>query len=101
MISSNTGTDKCPASERHRLVAAHAVNAVWSMDFVSDSLASDRRLKCLTITDDFSRECVDIAVDHDMEGDFVIRVLDQAALFRGCPRAIRTDNAGWSRATPD
>lgn len=83
---------KRPASEQHRLVAAHAVNEVWSIDFVYDSLASGRRLKCLTIADDFSRECVDIAVDHGMGGHYVIRVLDQAALFRGYPRAIRTDN---------
>lgn len=83
---------KRPASERHPLVAAHAVNAVWSMDFVSDSLASGRRLKCLTVVDDFSRECVDIAVDHGMGAHAVIRVLDQAARFRGYPQAIRTDN---------
>jgi putative transposase len=34
------------------------------MDFVSDSLANGRRLKCLTVADDFSHECVDIAVDY-------------------------------------
>jgi putative transposase len=33
------------------------------MDFVSDSLANGRRLKCLTVADDFSHECVDITVD--------------------------------------
>jgi putative transposase len=33
------------------------------MDFVSDSLANGRRLKCLTVADDYSHECVDIAVD--------------------------------------
>jgi hypothetical protein len=32
------------------------------MAFVSASLATDRRFKCLTVTDDFSHECVDIAV---------------------------------------
>jgi|GEM_PF-1960798 len=34
------------------------------MDFVSDSLAGGRRLKWLVVTDDFSHECVDTAVDH-------------------------------------
>jgi hypothetical protein len=38
------------------------------MDFVSDSLASGRRIKCLTVPDDFSHECVDIAVDHGISG---------------------------------
>jgi putative transposase len=81
-----------PASERLRLVQANAPNAVWSMDFVSDALANGRRIKCLTVTDDFTRECVDIAVDHGIGGAYVVRLLDQAACFRGYPRAVRTDN---------
>ena len=81
-----------PASERLRLVQAEHPNAVWSMDFVSDALANGRRIKCLTVTDDFTRECIDIAVDHGIGGAYVVRLLDQAACFRGYPRAIRTDN---------
>lgn len=81
-----------PASERLRLVQAEAPNAVWSMDFVSDALANGRRIKCLTVTDDFTRECVEIGVDHGIGGAYVVRLLDQAACFRGYPRAVRTDN---------
>ena len=62
------------------------------MDFVSDSLANGRRLKCLTVADDFSHEAVDIAVDYGISGQYVTRLLDQAALFRGYPAAVRTDN---------
>ncbi len=62
------------------------------MDFVSDSLANGRRIKCLTVADDFSHECVDIAVDYGIGGEYVTRLLDQAALFRGYPKAVRTDN---------
>lgn len=83
---------KRPTSERQPLTPANSPNAVWSMDFVSDTLASSRRLKCLTVADDFSHECVDIAVDHGISGAYVVRVLDQAACFRGYPRAVRTDN---------
>ena len=54
---------KRPACERLPLQLAQGVNEVWSMDFVSDSLANGRRIKCLTVADDFSHECVDIAVD--------------------------------------
>lgn len=57
---------KWPIIERRRLQIAQAVNQVWSMDFVADALASGRRLKCLTIADDFTHESVDIAVDHGM-----------------------------------
>ena len=52
-----------PASARVPLQLARAVNEVWSTDFVSDSLSTGRRIKCLTVADDFSHECVDIAVD--------------------------------------
>ncbi|MGJ4801932.1 IS3 family transposase [Luteimonas sp. SDU82] len=78
--------------ERRPLASATAPNGVWSMDFVSDALANARRLKCLTVADDFTHECVDITVDHGISGAYVVRVLDQAACFRGYPRAVRTDN---------
>jgi putative transposase len=78
--------------ERTPLVAANQVNQTWSLDFVSDSLSNGRRIKCLTIADDFSHECVDIAVDLSIPGAYVTRILDQAARFRGYPLAIRTDN---------
>ena len=93
--------------ERRPLLAATRLNEVWSMDFVSDALASGRRLKCLTVADDFSHECIDIAVAHAMPGSHVIQVLEQAARFRGYPRAVRTDNGpeftsrtfiGWAQA---
>jgi putative transposase len=81
-----------PPAERTPLNIATKVNEVWSMDFVSDSLANGRRLKCLTVADDFSHETVDIAVDYGISGQYVIRLLDQAARFRGYPCAVRTDN---------
>jgi len=74
------------------LQIARKVNDVWSMDFVSDSLSNGRRIKCLTVADDFSHECVDIAVDFGISGQYVTRLLDQAAIFRGYPVAVRTDN---------
>ena len=55
-----------------------------------DSLANDRELKCLTIADDKTHECVDITVDPGISGLYVTRILEQAAVFRGFPQAIRT-----------
>ena len=98
---------KRPVNERVPLQIAQAVNEVWSMDFVSDSLVSGRRLKCLTVADDFSHECVDIATDYGISGQYVTRLLDQAATFRGYPKVVRTDNGpeftsrafmGWAQA---
>jgi putative transposase len=56
-----------------------------------DALATGRRIKCLTVVDDFSRECVDIAVDQDIDGEYVTRLLEHAGQFRGFPDATRTD----------
>ena len=83
---------KRPLNERVPLQLAQTVNEVWSMDFVSDSLSNGRRIKCLTVADDYSHECVDIAVDYGISGQYVTRLLDQAAIFRGYPLAVRTDN---------
>ncbi len=83
---------KRPVGERTPLSTARQVNEVWSMNFVSDSLANGRRIKCLTVADDYSHECVYIAVDYGISGLYVTRLLDQAARFRGYPAAVRTDN---------
>lgn len=79
------------AVEREKLTKPSKPNEVWSMDFVSDALAEGRRIKALTIVDDFTKESVDIALDHGISGHYVTRVLDQAVRFRGVPAAIRTD----------
>ena len=77
--------------DRERLLAPTGPNEIWSMDFVMDALATGRRIKCLTIVDEFTRECLDIAVDHGISGGYVARVLEAIGQFRALPRAIRTD----------
>ncbi|SFF61673.1 Integrase core domain-containing protein [Fontimonas thermophila] len=79
------------AVDREPLVRPTSPNEVWSMDFVFDALACGRRLKCLTIVDDYTKEAVDIVVDRGIGGQYVTRILDRAAFFRGYPKAIRTD----------
>ena len=79
------------AVERESLERPDRPNAVWSMDFVSDALADGRRIKVLTIVDDFSKECIALVADYGISGHYVVRILEQAARFRGYPAAIRTD----------
>ncbi len=81
-----------PRAERVPLQVASNVDEVWSMDFVSDSLANGRQPKCLTVADDLSHECVDITVDYGNSGEYVTRLLDRTTVFRGYPAAVRTDN---------
>jgi putative transposase len=77
--------------DRQALYVPTRPNEIWSIDFVMDALANGRRIKCLTIVDDFTRECLDIAVDYGISGGYVARVLEAVGQFRGLPRAIRTD----------
>ncbi len=77
--------------EREQLALPGAPNEVWSIDFVMDALSNGRRVKCLTVVDDFTTEAVDIVVDHGISGLYVARALDCAARFRGYPKAVRTD----------
>jgi len=64
----------------------------WSMDFVSDQLASGRRIRIFNIVDDYSRECVAQVVDVSISGLRVARCLDELAESRGQPRVIVCDN---------
>jgi putative transposase len=67
-------------------------NERWSMDFVSDTLSNGRRFRCLTIMDEFSRECLAIHVAHSIPAVRVIDVLERLREKRGLPEIIMTDN---------
>jgi putative transposase len=79
------------AVPREPLVLPAQRNEVWSMDFVMDALSNGRRIKILTIVDDCTKEAIDLVPDFGISGQYVTRILDRAARFRGYPTAIRTD----------
>ncbi len=56
-----------------------------------DALVNGRRLKCLTIVDDYTKKCLDIPVNTRVTGHDVVRILEVVAAFRGLPKSIRTD----------
>jgi len=53
------------------------------MDFVMDTLAAGRRIKCMTCVDDFTKECLTATVAFGISGVQVTHILDSIALFRG------------------
>ena len=73
-------------------MAPERPNQRWSMDFVSDALASGRRIRVLTVIDDFTRESLVMEVDTSLPGLRVTRVLDRLAIDRGLPELITGDN---------
>lgn len=75
-----------------KLEAARGLNDRWSMDFVSDALATGRKFRCLTIIDDGTRQSPAIVVDSSISGVRVARELDRLATVRGLPRTLVVDN---------
>lgn len=69
-----------------------AINQVWSMDFMSDSLSNGRSLRTFNVIDDYNRECLAIDVDLSMPSIRVIRSLERVIEWRGKPAALRCDN---------
>jgi putative transposase len=78
--------------ERKPLPKPMVANLSWSMDFVADGLIGGRRLRCLTIVDDCTRECLVIEVDTSITGVRVQGVLERLADTRGLPKSITVDN---------
>lgn len=62
------------------------------MDFVSDGLAYGRRVRCLDVVDDYTRECLAIEVDTSLPGLRVKQVLERLREMRGLPVSIMVDN---------
>ena len=68
------------------------MNQVWSYDFVFDCCANGQQLKCLTVTDEFTKEGLAIHVDARIRSPRVIEVLSRLVSQRGAPAFLRSDN---------
>lgn len=77
-----------------RLVRQHSEqpNECWSADFVHDAVYGGRALRCLTLVDEATRECLAIDVDYSLPGWRVVERLERVAAIRGYPERIRVDN---------
>jgi putative transposase len=80
------------AVSRPRPLPAAGANHVWAYDFVFDTCANGQMLKCLTIVDEWTRECLAIDVAGGIRSGRVIEVLTQLVSVHGTPRYLRSDN---------
>lgn len=80
------------ASCRPRPLAAQAGNQVWAYDFVFDACANGQQLKCLTVIDEYTRECLAIDVAGGIRSRRVIEVLAKLVSVHGAPKYLRSDN---------
>jgi putative transposase len=80
------------ATSRPRPLPARDANQVWAYDFVFDACANGQQLKCLTVIDEFTRECLAIDVAGSIRSGRVIEVLSKLISVRGAPVYLRSDN---------
>ncbi len=80
------------AARRAERPLAARPNEQWSMDFVSDALFDGRRIRALTLVDNFTREALAIVVDGGIRGEHVARAVEAVAARRGPPQSIRVDH---------
>jgi putative transposase len=67
-------------------------NQEWALDFVSDTIATGRGIRVLTVVDAYTRECLALEVDTSLGSRRVTRTLDRVIEGRVAPESIRCDN---------
>lgn len=67
-------------------------NHVWAYDFMEDRTETGRKLRILTVVDEFTRRCMEVEVEHRMNAKFVARTLLRLFQVHGTPAFIRSDN---------
>ena len=77
------------AAIRYRPLKA---NHVWTYDFIFDATQDGRRLKILTVVDEYTRECLVIEVGRRFTARDMIETLRLVMAERGIPDFIRSDN---------
>jgi putative transposase len=67
-------------------------NHVWAYDFMEDGCIGGRKLRILTVVDEFTRESHESYVDYSIPAEKVIAVLEVLFALHGCPAYLRSDN---------
>jgi len=68
------------------------INHVWTYDFVFDGCANGQQLKCLTVVDEYSRDCLAIDVAGSIRSGRVIEILARLVSIHGAPQYLRSDH---------
>ena len=67
-------------------------NECWNMDFVSDQLFDDCRLRVLVIVENCTRECLPMESSAKIRGIDVVTKLERIMRDHGFPERIKVDN---------
>ena len=74
---------------RYRATAPHDV---WAVDFVHDALRDGRRLKILTVTDEYSKAALATIPATSIKARDVTNALERLMTLYGAPKHLRSDN---------
>ena len=85
-------TRRVPRRIRQPLAAPPVLNQTWALDFMTETLYDNRRVRLLTILDEGNREGLEIAMGPSLPSRRVTRELDALVALHGCPSAVRVDN---------
>jgi putative transposase len=77
---------------RPRPLLPEKINHVWTYDFVFDGCANGQQLKCLTVVDEYSRDCLAIDVAGSIRSGRVIQILVRLVSIHGAPQYLRSDH---------
>ena len=86
------GGRKRAIGTRAPLEKATYPNAIWVLDFVSDTLDSGRRFRVFNVEDQFTRRGLGVEIDTSLPGRRIVRVLERLVALWGKPTMIVSDN---------
>lgn len=69
-------------------------NHVWSYDFVADRLFNEKKIRMLTLIDEYTRKCLAIEVGYHLNSQDILDTLKEVFIKEGLPDYIRSDNGG-------
>jgi transposase InsO family protein len=78
--------------KQERPACATHPNHVWTVDFIQDQTMTGRKLRFLTVTDEFTRESLAIEVNLSLPAEKVKATLDKVITEQCAPRFLRCDN---------
>lgn len=67
-------------------------NHVWTYDFMEDTTQDGRKLRCLTLVDEYDRRGLAIEVRRSFKSVDVVAALEIAFACYGAPQYLRSDN---------
>lgn len=92
ILRRKTPRRRVAAVKREIRPAALSRNECWSMDFVSDQLFDEHRIRVLVIVENFTRECLALDASSRIHGLDVVKVLERITQAQGFPKRIKVDN---------